>query len=124
MTLEGRLTAGKLKEILKDVPDDCDIVVVDPDWTIFNPSASSIELVAQVGYLKSDAEEHDAIGFTTINSRAMEDQIGIVDHMLFRLQEQPEDDISINIPLESSSEQATITDKGDPLSGPQMLFHS
>lgn len=85
MTLEGRLTAGKLKEILKDVPDDCDIVVVDPDWLMYDPSASSIELVTQVGYLKSDAEEHDAIGLTTI-SKDMREQIGLVDHMLFQIE--------------------------------------
>lgn len=90
MTVEGRLTVGKLKEMLKDVPDDCDVVVVDSDWLMYYPSASSIELVTQVGYIKSDAEDHDAIGFTT-TSVDMRDQIGIVDHMLFQLEELPED---------------------------------
>lgn len=83
MNVEGRLTVGKLKEMLKDVPDDLDVVVVDEQWAIIDESM--IQMVTQVGYLKSDYEEHDAIGFAVDDNRDMRDQIGLVDHMLFKL---------------------------------------
>ena len=69
------LTVGELKDILKDVSDDTEIVLVSEEIP------TNVVRVTQVGYLISDYEDHDALGFASLSD--IKEVTGMCQNYLF-----------------------------------------